>query len=48
MTEQEFEDKWDRGDYDYEFDEYCYDHYPIDRDAAYEDFKEAKLWETSK
>ena len=48
MTEQEFEDKWDRGDYDYEFDEYCYDRIPIDRDAAYEDFKDLKLWEASK
>jgi len=44
MTEQEFEDAWDRGDFDYEFDEYCYDRYPINRDAAYEDFKDAKLF----
>ena len=45
MTEQEFDDAWDRGDFDYEFSEYCYDRIPIDRDAAYEDFKDAKLFE---
>ena len=48
MTEQEFDDAWDRGEFDYEFDEYCYDRYPINRDAAAEDFKDMKLWEMSK
>ena len=50
MTEKEFDDAWDRYELDYEFSEYCYDHYPIDRDAAYKDFRESKItvWEVEK
>lgn len=43
MTEQDFYDAWDRGDFDYEFDEYRLDHCPISHEAAYEDFRDSKI-----
>lgn len=43
MTEEEFYDLWDRGELDYEFDEYMYDRYPIKREHAEQDFKDSKV-----